>query len=96
MKVTSAQILAHIAKNDIKVDALSVSNGVYKAKRSYFRSSVNASEIMSEKIARLPGIVVNDHGDHWHAFVGGAKPGSHQDSYIWVSFTLTDEFKLEN
>ncbi len=68
---------------------LSVRKGVYTAKWSYFYRHGRTPEGLAEVVlAKFPNASIIEKGDHWHGFVGGARAGSAQDSYMWVRFTL--------
>jgi hypothetical protein len=38
--------------------------------------------------SKIPWARIIDTGDHWHAFVGGAKSGTSRDSYMYVKFEI--------
>ena len=64
-------------------------DGTITAKWGYFYRHDRTPEKYAEKIKEaFPGAFIIDTGDHWHAFVGGAKSGSAQDSYMWVRFKV--------
>ena len=66
---------------------LSSRGGVFTAKKSYFWGFSNDGSALADKIKNLiPGAEIVDYGNHFHGFVGGAKPGSPRDSYYWVQF----------
>ena len=68
-------------------NTLSSRGGVFTAKKSYFWGFTNDGSALADKIKNLvPGAEIVDFGNHFHGFVGGAKPGSPQDSYYWVKF----------
>ena len=69
------------------VDVVSSRNGIYTAKRSYFFGMTKDGSNLADKVkALIPEAFIIDYGNHWHAFVGGARPGSSKDSYWWVKF----------
>ena len=64
-------------------------NRNFVAKWSYFYRHGMTEEALSEKVKRLlPSAIIIESGDHLHGFVGGAKAGSSQDSYMYVEFAL--------
>ena len=68
-------------------NTLSSRGGVFTAKKSYFWGFTNDGSAFADKIKNLiPSADIIDYGNHFHGFVGGAKPGSPQDSYYWVKF----------
>jgi hypothetical protein len=63
--------------------------GQFRWHKSYYWGANSSPQPMVDKIkATFPTAVVTDSGNHFHAFVGGAKSGSAQDSYLWVTFTV--------
>lgn len=48
-------------------------------------------EVADKFINSFGNCVLIETGDHWHAFVGGAKSYGRQDSYVWAKFKLKDE-----
>lgn len=70
-------------------DVVSVRNGIYTVKKSYFWGSMkDGSELALNVQTILPKVKVIDYGNHFHHFVGGAKPGSSKDSYYYCKFKL--------
>jgi len=66
-------------------------DGTITAKWEYFYRFGRTPEKYAEKIERtFPGVEIIDTGDHFHDFVGGAKPGSAKSSYMWVRFKVND------
>ena len=64
-------------------------DGTITAKWSYFYRMGHTPEKYAEKIkAIFPTATIVETGDHFHAFVGGAKTGSACDSYMWVHFQV--------
>lgn len=88
---SGAQIESFLNQHDVHPNVVSVSKGVYKIKRSYFSGGERLLNSMLERVKKIDGIIVMDSGDHWHSFVGGAKAGSAQDSYVWITFTLKEK-----
>ena len=73
----------------ISCDTLSLRGGIYLAKWTYFYSGGLSKEGCSKKITTaFPNAYIIDSGNHYHAFVGGAKIGGPQDTYFWVTFKL--------
>ena len=73
-------------------DKISVRNGVYTIKKSYFYGfGKDGSELAKKVESKLDSAVVIDYGNHWHPFVGGAKPGSSKDSYYFCKFYIKAE-----
>ena len=67
---------------------VSLHKGIFTVKKSYFYTNEMTTEgIFAEIQKKIPTAKLVDSGNHWHAFVGGAKSGSTQDSYMWVKFT---------
>lgn len=66
----------------------------YTFKQSYFYRHGDeysfANNIIKQIKTLMPHNSVNliDAGDHWHAFVGGAKSGSAQDSYLYAKIEI--------
>ena len=70
---------------------VSLRNGIYTAKKSYHWGIAQSGDVYADIVRNLiPRAKVLDYGNHFHYFVGGAKPGSPKDSYFWVKFTLED------
>jgi len=68
--------------------------GTIIAKWGYFMSVEMEPSKLADKVKRLyPGAEIVDTGDHWHAFVGSAKSGSAQDTYMYVEFRLPEAEK---
>jgi len=68
--------------------------GTIIAKWGYFYRHGMEPSKLADKVKRLyPGAEIVDTGDHWHAFVGGAKSGSAQDTYMYVEFRLPEAEK---
>lgn len=64
-------------------------NGNFVAKWSYFYThAVTPEDRKLQVLKAYNDALVIDLGDHWHDFVGGAKTGGYQDSYMWVEFKL--------
>lgn len=62
--------------------------GVFRYHRGYFyRHGQSEKDLENHVKSKIPLATILDSGDHWHAFVGGAKSGSAQDSFLWVRFT---------
>ncbi len=61
----------------------------FRLTRSYFYHSGFDSSKFALKIkeiltqSNIPHLII-DSGDHWHSFVGGAKSGSNNDSFLYV------------
>lgn len=90
-KPTATEMEQFLNEHDVHPNVVSVTKGVYKIKRSYFDRGPRILASMLERIKKIDGIEVIDSGDHWHSFVGGAKAGSAQDSYVWITFTVKDK-----
>jgi len=72
-----------------KINTISSKGGVFTAKKSYFWGATKDGSVLADKIqSAIPEAVIEDCGNHFHHFVGGAKPGSSQDSYLWCKFTI--------
>lgn len=73
----------------LPVDVVSQKNGIFTVKKSYFYGFSSSGETLASKIKELiPSAKIIDFGNHFHAFIGGAKTGSSQDSYFWCKFTV--------
>ena len=72
---------------------ISVRHGVFTLKKSYFWGITKDSRDVMEPIVKsiIPNAKIIDAGNHFHAFVGGAKPGTAKDSYFWIKFTVKSE-----
>ena len=67
------------------------SKGQFKYWQSYYWGVTRSADALIAKVkAAIPQAVITDSGNHFHAFVGGAKSGSAQDSYLWVTFTVPE------
>ena len=63
--------------------------GQFKYWRSFFYRGQGTSHGLVDFIkAKIPTAEITNHGEHWHEFVGGAKSGSAQDSFWWVTFKI--------
>lgn len=69
---------------------ISYHKGKFTLKRSYYWGITRSGLDVLEPVVRekVPDAVVVGWGNHYHGFVGGAKSGSAQDSYYWISFTV--------
>lgn len=61
----------------------------FRITKSFFYTNGYSAERFANTIQErlnAKGIkhTILDHGEHWHSFVGGAKPGSAQDSFWYV------------
>ncbi len=71
------------------IDTLSFRNGTYTAKKSYFWGVAQDGSKLADSIQKhLPKAEILDYGNHYHGFVGGARPGSSKDSYFYCKFTV--------
>ena len=71
------------------VSTISLRSGVFTAKKSYFWGATKDGLVLADKIQSIiPEALIEDCGNHFHHFVGGAKPGSPQDSYLWCKFRI--------
>jgi len=69
------------------IDTISFRDNTFTVKKSYFWGATKDGSTLAKKVEDLlPGVKVIDYGNHYHAFVGGAKPGSAQDSYLYCKF----------
>jgi hypothetical protein len=70
-----------------QVDVVSFRDGIFTVKKSYYWGATKDGSNLADKVEKLiPGATILDYGNHYHGFVGGAKPGSSKDSYFWVKF----------
>ena len=70
-------------------DTISCRDGVYTIKKSYYWGFTEDGSALADKVKKkLPSADILDYGNHWHPFVGGAKPGSPQDSYHYCKFKV--------
>lgn len=77
----------------VEYDAFSFLNsGELQIKRSYYyRSQAGDLHALQSQLINLFPAATNVHiGEHHRAFHGGAKPGSANDSYLYVSLMLPD------
>lgn len=75
-------------KLSVYFDVISIRNGVWTAKRSYFYRQ-GSPEVLAKSIqSLLPNSNIIECGDHWRPFKGSAKTGGPQDSYMFVKFTI--------
>lgn len=64
-------------------------DGTITAKWTYYYRFGNTPSKYAEKVgAAIQNCEIIDTGDHFHGFVGGAKTGGSQDSYMWVRFQV--------
>ena len=67
------------------------SKGAFRFHSSYYWGvTTGAEKLVAFVKEKLPEAVIVEFGNHFHEFVGGAKSGSAQDSFKWVTFTLPD------
>lgn len=63
-------------------------------KSFFYRHGMSATILAAtcEVKLRSAGISfeILDKGEHWHAFVGGSKTGSSQDSFFWVDIKIIE------
>lgn len=70
-------------------DVVSFRNNIFTVKKSYYWGFGKDGSEFADKIQKMiPNAKIVDYGNHWHAFVGGAKPGSPQDSYYFCKFQI--------
>lgn len=70
-------------------DTFSFRKGEYMIKKSYYWGITSDGSTLANKVKKIiPEAEVIDYGNHWHPFVGGAKCGSPQDSYLYCKFKL--------
>jgi len=81
-----------IEKLDLDENHVKASKGTFTIFRSFFYGGGKQDQMKLKLIAKAhdAGVKINiiDSGSHWHAFVGGAKSGSAQDSYDYVKFEV--------
>ena len=64
-------------------------DNVFTAKKSYFWGLTSDGSGLADKVKKaLPEAFVLDYGNHFHHFLGSARPGSGKDSYFWVKFKV--------
>ena len=68
-------------------DRVSLRNGVFTGRRSYFYKNGLSSDLFADKVADA-GFEVIEHGDHWAAFKGGADLA--KQSHFWVKFKVKE------
>ena len=72
------------------INTISSKGGVFTVKKSYFWGATKCGSTLADKVKSIiPEAAIEDYGNHFHHFVGGAKPGSKQDSYLWVKFKVS-------
>jgi len=67
----------------------------FRITRSFFYTHGKDEKVVEREISKILTdanikFTVLDSGEHWHSFVGGAKPGSSQDSYWYVIVEIQD------
>ena len=86
--MTTAQIrnLVHSHAN-----VVSQRNGIFTVKKSYYWGVTKSGRDYADTIQSvIPNIEILDCGNHFHGFVGGAKAGGPQDSYLWAKFRVIE------
>ena len=74
---------------DVKPERIRKSKGVFRYHQSYFYGVTKSADALVNRVKeKIPNAIIIDSGNHFHEFVGGAKSGSAQDSYLWVKFTV--------
>lgn len=69
------------------IDTISFRDNTFTVKKSYFWGVTKDGSSLASKVEKLlPGVKVIDYGNHYHGFVGGARPGSSKDSYLYCKF----------
>lgn len=91
----TSDFLAAMIKAGINSDYLSQRNKVFTIKRSYYWGSLKSGDEYASNIQKKLEAVgvhcrIEDSGNHFHGFVGGAKSGSAQDSYLWAKFVVAE------
>jgi hypothetical protein len=77
---------------DGNADVVSVRHGIYTVKKSYYWGATkDGSELVNAVKSLFNNIIIVDFGNHYHGFVGGAKPGSYNDSYFYCKFKFTNQ-----
>ncbi len=67
------------------------SKGVFRYHLSYYWGMTKDASKLEEKVMNtFPNAVIEQSGNHYHEFVGGAESGSAKDSFLWVKFTLPE------
>ena len=65
------------------------SKGLFRWHKSYYLGMTQSAQPLVAKVTeKIPNAIIIDSGNHYHNFVGGAKSGSAQDSFLWVKFTV--------
>lgn len=94
--MNTAEMKLFLVTHNLLIDCVSKKGNVFTFKRSYFQGTTKSGEEFAERIAsRISShsrfkAKVADYGNHFHAFVGGAKAGSPKDSYLWTKIELTE------
>ena len=68
----------------------------FRITRSYFYRHGGSEDALEASIKKILDdkrikYVIIDKGNNWHSFVGGAKPGSSQDSFWYVVIEIMGE-----
>ncbi len=86
MKATIKQV-AEMLETDQSY--ISKYKGIFRYHQSYFyRFDMDPGKLAKRVKSKIPWARIIDTGDHWHAFVGGAKSGTSRDSYMYVKFEI--------
>jgi len=87
--VTKKQVAEKLGLDE---EHMKASKGTFTIFRSFFYGGGKQDQMKLNLITKAhdAGVKINivDSGSHWHAFVGGAKSGSAQDSYDYVKFEV--------
>lgn len=81
----TAQEVAH----KIGTKHISKSKGIFRYWQSYYWGFTRNADKLTARVKEVfPNAEIVDSGNHFHAFVGGAKSGTAKDSYLWVKFKI--------
>ena len=74
---------------DVSEDRVRTIKGAFRLHKSYYYCKETSANLAASVSSKFPDATILEHGNHRHAFVGGAASGSAKDSFIWVTFTLS-------
>lgn len=86
-KLTAARVKDMLADKGVHPSTISVKNGIYTIRFSYFFTSGRSSQQYADMVIKA-GFDVIEHDNHWTSFRGGASVA--QQSHFWVKFKVKE------
>lgn len=73
----------------VSINNIKKSKGTFTYFQSYFFGFMSEPDKLVDRVrTKIPTAKIIGSGNHFHAFVDEAKPGSSKDSFLWVNFSV--------